>query len=257
MAEKVQSIERAAAVLRLLGDRSGEHGIVDIGRSLGLAKGTVHGIVRTLLAVGLVTQNPATGKYRLDTRFFELGRGWIDGNELRSYAMNWADALAARTGAAVFVATLDGRSVSIVHHVFRPDGSVQVLEVGERYPAHTCALGKVLLASEPGLAGTLTDADLDPSTRWTVTTVSALQAQLDRVRRQGWAAGVEERNTGEASIAAPIRDAGGLVAAGVGIRGALEQLCDGRRRPKAALTVRVRHTAAAISRELTSRRDPR
>jgi len=53
----VQSIERAAAILRLLANSSGRLGIGEISRSLDLAKGTTHGILRTLQAVGFIEQD--------------------------------------------------------------------------------------------------------------------------------------------------------------------------------------------------------
>ena len=48
MPGSVQSIERAAAVLRLLAVGTGRLGCVEVATSLDLAKGTAHGILRTL-----------------------------------------------------------------------------------------------------------------------------------------------------------------------------------------------------------------
>ena len=64
--------------------------------------------------------------------------------ELRSRSLVHADRLAERTGAAVRVAVLHGDSVTIVHHVFRPDAGFGVPEVGSQLPAHASALGKVM-----------------------------------------------------------------------------------------------------------------
>jgi len=63
MAGPVQSIERAAAILRLLAGGSRRMGLGEVASSLGLAKGTAHGILRTLQHVDFVEQHPATGKY--------------------------------------------------------------------------------------------------------------------------------------------------------------------------------------------------
>ena len=65
MPGSVQSIERAAAVLRLLAVGTGRLGCVEVATSLDLAKGTAHGILRTLKEVGFVEQDRATGKYQL------------------------------------------------------------------------------------------------------------------------------------------------------------------------------------------------
>ena len=51
-----------------------------------------------------------------------------------------------RVGEAVRVGVLNGNTVLIVHHVFRPDNSVQILEVGASIPWHACALGKAVVA---------------------------------------------------------------------------------------------------------------
>src|SRR5215218_5185279 len=140
----VQSIERAAAVLRLLAD--GRLALVDLSNSLGLAKGTVHGILRTLQHVGFVEQDPESGKYQLGVALLQLGTRSLDVNELRSRALNWADSLAAHSGEAVRIGShLDGE-VLVVHHVFRPDDSVQIVEVGSLLPLHASALGKAIAA---------------------------------------------------------------------------------------------------------------
>ena len=58
MPGSVQSIERAAAVLRLLAVGTGRLGCVEVANALDLAKGTAHGILRTLQEVGFVAAGP-------------------------------------------------------------------------------------------------------------------------------------------------------------------------------------------------------
>src|SRR4051794_31476105 len=140
----VQAIERAAAILQVVAASGGRLGVTDIAEAVGLAKTTTHSLLRTLLFVGFVDQDRSTGRYALGSGLLRLGSN-LDGNELRARASNWADALAARSGHAVRLATLDGEDVVVVHHVFRPDDSAQVLDVGGRLPT-TSALGKVLHA---------------------------------------------------------------------------------------------------------------
>ena len=65
MPGSIQSIERAAAVLRLLAAPPGRLTLGQIVASLHVAKGTAHGIVRTLVDVGFVAQDSSTGKYYL------------------------------------------------------------------------------------------------------------------------------------------------------------------------------------------------
>jgi DNA-binding IclR family transcriptional regulator len=249
----VQSIERAAAILRLLARGSGRLGVSEIAGSLGLARGTAHGILRTLHGVGFVEQDGETGKYRLGAALLHLGTSYLDVNELRSRAINWADALAARSGEAVRIGTpLDGK-VLVVHHVFRPDDTLQALDVGALLPAHATALGKVLLAYDAGAAATL-HGELEPFTRRTKTVPRDLARALAEVRDMGWAAELEEMTVGEAGVAAPIRGQGGLVVGAMGISGAVERICGAGGRPKPMLVTGVRDAARAVSRDLGASR---
>jgi DNA-binding IclR family transcriptional regulator len=249
MAGTVQSIERAAAVLRLLAGGSGLLGVGEIGRSLGLAKGTAHGILRTLHHVGFVEQDRVSGKYRLGAALLHLGTSYLDVNELRSRAINWADPLAARSGEAVRVGALLDGQVLVVHHVFRPDLTLQTLDVGALLPPHATALGKALLAFDPNATAALGDR-LESYTRRTVVKSAAVARELAQVREAGWAGEIEEWTLGEAGIAAPIRGTGGLSVGAIGLTGPVERVCDAHGALKAPLVTHVRQAARAISRDL-------
>jgi DNA-binding IclR family transcriptional regulator len=133
----------------VLSGRTRRVGVVDLAGELGLPKGTVHGLLRTLQHVGFIEQDRESGKYQLGAALLHMGSSYLDGNELRPRALNSSDALAARTHEAVRIGTLHDSQVLIVHHVLRPDDSLQTLDVGSLLPAHATALGKVLLANRP------------------------------------------------------------------------------------------------------------
>lgn len=248
----VQSIERAAAVLRLLAGGAGRLPLGEIARSLDLAKGTTHGILRTLQGVGFVEQDRVSGHYQLGAALLRLGTSYLDINELRSRSINWADPLAARSGEAVRIGTVLDGQVLVVHHVFRPDDTFQTLDVGTLLPLHATALGKVLLAYRA--AGAVPPGELDRFTRRTHVTPRALAADLTEVRAAGWGAEIEELTPGEAAIAAPIRGYGGLVVGAIGISGLVERVCDGQYRPRPNLVAYVRDAARAVSRDLGAAR---
>ena len=142
----IQSVERAARILRALGSGTARMGVTELAEDLGIAKGTIHGLVRTLEQQEFVEQDRGTGKYRLGPALLQLGNAFLDNHELRSRSLLWADSLASRVGEAVRVGVLNGSTMLIVHHVFRPDDSVQILEVGASIPWHACALGKATVA---------------------------------------------------------------------------------------------------------------
>ncbi len=246
----MQSVERAAAILRLLAEEDEPVALAQIAGALGLAKGTVHGILRTLEDVGFVAQDETSGPYRVATEVFRFGWTRLDPNELRSKALNWTDALAARTGESARVASFAGGRAEIAHHVFRGDGGSQVLTTGSAVALHASALGKVLLAFDPGAARSIAQGRLPALTNRTIVDRHALQTELAAIRDLGFASSIGEEEPGAAGIAAPIRDRGGYVVAAVGIEGSIDRLCDDRSRPRSALISHVSRAGRSISREL-------
>lgn len=256
MPGSVQSIERAAAIIRLLSQSSRPLGVVQIANSLGLAKGTAHGLLKTLQKVGFVNQDATTGKYNslLDTQ--GVATGHVDPHELRARSINYADSLASRTGEAVRVGVLNEQSprevlVRTVHHVFRPDRSSQTLEIGTDAEVHACALGKALLAYNAGAAIITATGPLARRTACTIIDAPELARSLADIRAKGWAADFEELSIGQAGIAAPIRLAGGLVVGAIGISGELDRITSRSGQhatvaPKKALVAEVLQTAGHI-----------
>src|ERR1700750_2901786 len=189
----IQSVQRAAQILAVLGSGTPRLGVTEIADRVGLAKPTVHGLLRTLEAHELVAQDPDTGKYSLGPGVLQLGNAYLDGSDLRARSLPWAESLAERAGEAVWVATLSGSRVIVLHHVFRPDDTVQILEVGATIPWHACALGHPIVARWPAAQRPAAfTADLVPLTGRTKTTRQALTRTLAQVRAAGYAIENEE-----------------------------------------------------------------
>ena len=249
MPGRIQSIERAAAILRLLSGRSRRLGVAELAGELNLPKGTVFGILKTLRDVGFVEQDRDSGKYQLGPALLHMGSSYLDGNELRTRALNWADGLAARSGESVRIGTLHENQVLIVHHVFRPDDTRQALEVGSLLPAHATALGKALLASHSYIAAELTGRSLASFTPATVTDIYRFRQELEQISQRGWASDIGELFHGFATIAAPIEDRRRVTVGAIGIAGPIERLCDNGR-PRGEFVNNVMEAARAVSREL-------
>src|SRR5579863_8371093 len=228
----IQSVERAARILAVLGSGTPRLGVTDIAERLGLAKPTVHGLLRTLEKHELVAQDPDTGKYSLGPGVVSLGNAFLDGSELRARSLLWAESLAQRANEAVWVATLSGSRVIVLHHVFRPDNTVQILEVGAAIPGRARALA----------------GELDALTGRTKTSRVALSRALAQVRKQGYAVEDQEATVGDAGIAAPILGRDGVVAGAIGVVGAVDRLLDPAARDE--LVRAVQEAARSISRDL-------
>ena len=244
----IQSVERAANILKALGGGSRRLGVSELSDQLGLAKGTVHGLLRTLEAHGLVEQDPETDKYQLGATLLRLGNSYLDTSELRSRALRWSERLAENTGESVRVGVPHGHGVLVVHHVFRPDNSLQILEVGAVLPLHASASGKALLAFDHDLETEVLAGDLPRLTGRTVTGKAALRTQLAKVRERGYALEREEAVIGDAGVAAPIFDRRGDAVGTIGLSGPVERL--GQRTRQTAMAGAVTDAARGVSREL-------
>jgi DNA-binding IclR family transcriptional regulator len=249
----IQSVERAARILAVLGSGTPRLGVTEIAERVGLAKPTVHGLLRTLEKHDLVAQDEDTGKYSLGPAVLLLGNAYLDGSELRARSLLWAESLAQRANEAVWVASLSGSRVIVLHHVFRPDNTVQILEVGAAIPWHACALGHAIVAHLPDAERVSAMAgDLAPLTGRTKTARIALTRTLAQVRRQGYAVEDQEATVGDAGVAAPILGRDGMVAGAIGVVGAADRLLAPATRDE--LVRAVQEAARAISRDLGAAR---
>jgi DNA-binding IclR family transcriptional regulator len=240
----IQSVDRAVRILKALAGGPGRLGVSELSDRLGLAKGTVHGLLRTLQAHGLVEQHPDSDKYQLGPQLLQLSNRYLDLSELRSRSLAYSEALAGH-----------GDGMLVVHHVFRPDTSLQILEVGSLLPLHATALGKAVLAYlDQDVRDDLVGVAPTKLTGQTLVTTAALSRDLDAVRERGYALEKEEAVLGEGGVAAPIFDRRSEAVGAIGVVGPRERVF-GRGRDK-KLGTAVIEAARGISRDLGATRWP-
>jgi DNA-binding IclR family transcriptional regulator len=251
----IQSVDRAIRILKALSAGPGRLGVSELSNRLGLAKGTVHGLLRTLQDHGLVEQHADSDKYQLGPQLLQLSTRYLDLSELRSRSLAWSELLASRAQEAVRVGVAHGDGVLVVHHVFRPDATLQILEVGSVLPLHATALGKAVLAFvDQDFRGAVLEEDLPRLTGRTLSSPAALTRDLDATRKRGYAVEKEEAVLGEAGVAAPIFDRDAEPVGAVGIAGPRERvLARGSERRIANAVVEA---ARGISRDLGAPRWP-
>jgi IclR family acetate operon transcriptional repressor len=90
-------------------------------------------------------------------------------------------------------------------------------------PAHSTAVGKVLLADRPDAAAILERTGMPRRTDRTITSVSEMLAELERVRERGYALDLGEEETGVHCLAVPVRD-GQRVVAGMSVSGPADRM---------------------------------
>lgn len=214
----LSTVRNAARLLKVFLSREESIGVSELARRLGLGKSNVHRLLTTLVAEGLVEQDPRTGGYRLGIVMFELGEAVKVHLDLHAAAGPVLAHLREQTGESSQIGVLDGDEVVYVDRLESAHSLRLFTETGRRVPAHCTSSGKVLLAhcSEPDREAFLA-RPLTPLTPHTLVEPGVLRAELATVRARGWAEAINEREIGVASLAAPIRDIHGDVVAAISI----------------------------------------
>jgi DNA-binding IclR family transcriptional regulator len=211
----VEATVRAVQVLDALAE-GGELGTTDIARRTGISASTVSRQLGTLTRLGLVEHAPASGRYRLGVRILRLANAVLGRLDLRDVARPNLEELVHQVGETATL-SIPGDGDAITVDFVPSEHYLQgVTRLGRPSVGHASSAGKVMLAfgNVPLPRGKL--ARYAPQT---ITDPAALAEEIARVREQGWAEAVEEREVGLSAIAAPVWGAGGELAAVVALQG--------------------------------------
>jgi len=216
---KVNSVDRALVILEYLGTQTKEVGVRELGQAIGLSKSSVHRILQTLRARGFVKWNPDNARYSLGMRAFEVGCGILRSMEAHAVAKPYLEQLVANLGETAFLGVLDDADLVVIDKIDGRRSVRMYADIGSRRPLHSTAIGKALLAH-------LERAEIDriiaakPLTRYTKNTITdpeALRAELDKIRRLGYAEDNEEMEDGLYCVGAPLFNYSGKPVASISI----------------------------------------
>ena len=207
----VQSIARAAAILRALERAPEGLGLGQLAAAVELPKSTVHRIVAALAAEDLVAQD-GDGRTRLGAGIARLAAAEREAlaDRLRPALLE----LRRELDETVDLAVLDGAAVRFVDQLPAPRRLRAASAIGEVFPLHCTANGKALLAAmPPEEALALLPAELPRLTPKTIASRDTLMAELAQVAGAGVALDREEHTEGICAVGAAVLDSGGPVAA--------------------------------------------
>lgn len=241
---RVAAVERALAVLDALADGSAELGTNELARRTGINASTVSRLLATLATAGLVEHVESTGRYRLGLRLVQLGNAVLGRLDLRELARPHLRALVDETGETATLSA-PGEQDAVTVDFVQSSSSVQsVARIGRPSVGHATATGKVMLAFG---AAHLPSGPLAAHTDRTIVDRGLLEAELERVRSQGYATAVGEREPQLNALAAPVLDGRGDLVAIIGVQGPSSRF--GPERMVEAVPLLLRH-AGAVSRSL-------
>jgi DNA-binding IclR family transcriptional regulator len=194
---EVSSVRTAFAVLETLAGSEEPLGVTEISRVLGITKTRGYRHLRTLVASGYVTQDPATEKYRAAVKLFLLGQRVAAQNSFLSAVRKVMRPLRDEVGHTVTASRIVDGEVEVLDMV-RGSSAFEIgTKPGSRFPLDRSAQGKLALAftkSVPARAG------------------AKLRREVRLARERGWAVAPEEILRGVNALAAPVFFADGTLA---------------------------------------------
>ena len=224
------SLERALLLLDLIEKTPGGLRHAEISRTLQIPRSSCSWILARLVRPGYLTHDEDTGRYKIGLKTIALARGALRELGFRASAEPVLYRVASETGLAAGIGVLEAGHVLLVDRVEPPELAGQILvhnrtreqrAIGRELPAHSTALGKVLLAYLPRaeLLHYLDEHALTRRTARTIVSRDSLLHDLRKIRQRGYAIADGEHDPGLRAISAPVFDFTGVARAAISLNG--------------------------------------
>lgn len=215
----VQSIDRAAAILRCFDARHAKLGTTEIARMTGLSTSTAHRLLAAMATNRLIRQT-TDHRYGLGPLLVQLARSGALPTTLRDAALPFMTALRDEVDETVGLHELisTGERVVVDQVESRQELRRHYTDVGVPLPLPHGAPGKAILAVLPWeTQEQWLSRPIAAVTPRTVTDPDALRAELAAARRRGWAGSNAERTPGIRAVASPLFNHAGEVVGALGL----------------------------------------
>lgn len=226
--EKPEERDNASAMLRaldLLGEIARSEtplGVPELCVRLSLPKPTVHRLCQKLEAESYLLREPDGRRFATGPRFLRMGFDMLR-NSVSAERRGILEALVEVAGETCNFVTRVGSEAIYLDRVEAAWPLRLHLEVGSRVPMHCTASGKLFLSAMRPVQRRriLETLHLKAQTPNTLTTVEALDAELERIAKNGYSTDDQEFLEGLVAIAVPVKDRRGTVVAAVACHGPL------------------------------------
>ncbi len=246
---KLTSLEKALNLLDAVA-KTKSVGLRDLAAELGFPPSTTHRLLGVLTNSRYLKQDHETKKYQLSLKFLEMAAVVRENLDVIAVARPHMVILTQTTSETVNLAFFDGSEIVYVDQVANSDSLLRMFtRVGTRAPLYCTGVGKAYLAGQS--TGFVSEywraAAKKKYTEKTIWDETALNRELDAVRRLGYAVDNEEMEIGVRCVASPIRQHIGSIIAAVSISGPSSRLTSDRTPIVGEL---VRQAAGKISADL-------
>lgn len=212
------SLARGLEVIQAFTPQRRVMSISQISQKTGIPRAAVRRCLYTLGKLGFVYAEDGKS-FELRPRILALGHAYLASTPLARATQPVLKHLSDMLNESCSIATLDGDDILYIARASSSRIMTIDLDIGSRLPAWSTSMGRVLLShlSEDKLNDMLGRITMIRYTSQTVDSVSALRAELKKVRQQGYALNDQELEMGLRSIAVPLINAQGQVQAALNV----------------------------------------
>lgn len=210
-ADRTDMVGKALSLLVLLGDEPRGASAAEISRRAELPFSTTYRLLGSLTRDGFVDYEPDGRRYHLGLRIFQLGQRVSNHHGFAGTALPILRRVTEQTGEATILSVRDGHHHLTVNKVDGPQTFRVTSDPGHLGALHATAVGKALVAfaEDAEREALIEELELAPLTEHTITDRAAFRAEMERVRRQGYAVMDEENENGMRAVAVPLLNAQG------------------------------------------------
>ncbi|MEX1031387.1 MAG: IclR family transcriptional regulator [Paenibacillaceae bacterium] len=229
----VRAVERALDILLCFTNES-DLGLTELASRVGLHKSTVHRLLASLEGKGFIIRDPASEKYKLGYRVWELSANLMQSDDMSVALLPEMERLRDVVGETISLYVRDGHERIRIQAVQSRQAVRRVAPVGARLPLVVGASSKILVA----YADKANQDELLEEISWPEgMNRKAFVKQLAHILEVGYATSIEEREPGAAAVAAPIYNRTGEVVAALSVSGPANRLTADKMQEQAEIII--------------------
>lgn len=220
-ASAVKTLTKALGVLEAVARCDHPPTVGELAGMLGLPRPTVYRLVQTLVGTGFLQQSPNDARISMGFAVLPLASSLLDRNRLRLESLPHLQALAQKINERVNLGVLHRDHVLVIGGVEKPSLPTIYSRFGRAVPLHCCALGKAMLAHLPveEVRALLEAQPMTARTPNTITTVPAMEKELEATRARGYSMEIGENSPTSLCIGAALLDRNGRPVGAISVSG--------------------------------------
>lgn len=237
---RVQSVDRAAALLRAVASSPAPRTVVELADMCGINRSTGWRLLSTLEANGLIERDARTQRYRVGYAALQLGAA-SDGDVIARRVRPVLAALSHSVGETTLLCRTSRFSLVYIDQV-SPPGPPAANWIGMPAAPHATSAGKAFLAWLPSdEQDAVLPAELEAYTNFTIIDRTELVRDLARVRERGYATCISEFDEFANGVGAAVLDERGQPRLAVSIWGPDQRLTSSRIEDLGGCVLRAAH----------------